>query len=534
MPATNAATRRTGRDTRTASTARAAQPPAEAAALAPVIALRSQTDVTAPAPAPATLPGTKLPVPPGVDLLPATPAPGSPALARSPRCVLPEVWEIYVADWLEGCHDGGAGDTVLAQRRGHLRRLALDLPEHTPFTLDGPTLAAWFSSLDLAPKTLQALSRSVRYFFGYLALRGYRPDYPAKVLPEHAQIAAQARTAQTASPGTGRPGLPDHGTRTEPRRGARRGGALPVPELWRKPLTDFDAYQRARGLSPNTRRTRRDHLARLARAFPNTSPWHLEPAELLDWYIAHDIETETRHSLRTVLREFYAWALTVGHVTDSPAEVLPQVRRTGPRPHPIPDHLLAQALADADTRQTLILRAAAEAGLRRAEIAAVHASDLQDTPDGTVLLVHGKGRKQRTVPLPQGLARLLSQATAADPDGWALPNGKGGHIGAQRVAHLVADLIPAPYTLHALRHRFATTAYNATGDLFAVQQLLGHSTPTTTQRYVATGMGQLRAAVLAVAEHSEYVALPYNATNRGKTAPIPRRTAATTRHGEAR
>lgn len=495
---------------------RAARPatatPAEA--LAPVIALRAEP---AGALLPATLPGTRLPVPVDVTMLPTTPAPGSPALARSPHCTLPEVWEIYAADWLQGCHEAGTRPSVLAQRRGHLRRLALDLPEHTPFTLDGPTLLAWFSSLDLAPKTLQGLSRSVRYFFSYMALRGYRPDYPAEVLPKHAQIAAAEAQQAAGRPRRAQPEAPEPGPVPE-RRSARRGGALPVPDPWRQPLADFDAYQRARGLSPHTRRLRHGHLARLARAYPNTSPWHLEPSDLLDWYTAHDIENETRHSLRTALREFYAWALAVGHIADSPAHVLPKVRRTGPRPHPIPDSALAQALATADPRQTLILRAAAEAGLRRAEIAAIHASDLQDTPDGTVLLVHGKGRKQRPVPLTPSLSRLLHEATAADPDGWALPNGIGAHVGAEWVAHLVSDLIPAPYTLHALRHRFATTAYNATGDLFAVQQLLGHSTPTTTQRYVATGMGQLRNAVLAVAQRSQYAALPHNPENTGKTA----------------
>ena len=52
--------------------------------------------------------------------------------------------------------------------------------------------------------------------------------------------------------------------------------------------------------------------------------------------------------------------------------------------------------------------------------------------------------------------------------------------------------------MHQLRHRFATRAYSATRDLFAVQRLLGHASPNTTQRYVATTPDDLRHAVNAV------------------------------------
>ena len=51
---------------------------------------------------------------------------------------------------------------------------------------------------------------------------------------------------------------------------------------------------------------------------------------------------------------------------------------------------------------------------------------------------------------------------------------------------------------HTLRHRFATTAYGVERDLRAVQELLGHSKPETTARYVAVPEGALRTAVAGV------------------------------------
>ena len=49
--------------------------------------------------------------------------------------------------------------------------------------------------------------------------------------------------------------------------------------------------------------------------------------------------------------------------------------------------------------------------------------------------------------------------------------------------------------MHALRHRFATRAYELDHDVFAVQRLLGHARPETTQRYVATTEDRLRSTV---------------------------------------
>ena len=62
---------------------------------------------------------------------------------------------------------------------------------------------------------------------------------------------------------------------------------------------------------------------------------------------------------------------------------------------------------------------------------------------------------------------------------------------------MLSRLLGPGVSAHSLRHRYATTIYGATHDLLAVQQLLGHSSPTTTQVYVRRTMDDLRRAASA-------------------------------------
>jgi site-specific recombinase XerD len=62
----------------------------------------------------------------------------------------------------------------------------------------------------------------------------------------------------------------------------------------------------------------------------------------------------------------------------------------------------------------------------------------------------------------------------------------------------ISRLLPDGYAAHTLRHRFATTAYAATHDLFVVAELLGHESVETTEHYVAMPDGRLREAMAAV------------------------------------
>ena len=73
-----------------------------------------------------------------------------------------------------------------------------------------------------------------------------------------------------------------------------------------------------------------------------------------------------------------------------------------------------------------------------------------------------------------------------------------GHVEASYVGSHLADILGKPWTAHSLRHRYATTTYEATHDLLLVQRLLGHASVRTTQIYVALPDARLRAGLDAV------------------------------------
>lgn len=80
-----------------------------------------------------------------------------------------------------------------------------------------------------------------------------------------------------------------------------------------------------------------------------------------------------------------------------------------------------------------------------------------------------------------------------------LPGRIDGHLSARRVGELAAEALSEGWTAHTLRHRAATRVHEATGDLLAVQRMLGHASVATTQRYVMTTDDRLRRAMRTAA-----------------------------------
>lgn len=84
-------------------------------------------------------------------------------------------------------------------------------------------------------------------------------------------------------------------------------------------------------------------------------------------------------------------------------------------------------------------------------------------------------------------------------DGYLFSGQIDGHISPGHVGVLLSRLMPAGWSMHKLRHRYATRGYAGTGNLRAVQEALGHASVATTQRYTAVSSAQVRAVTEAAA-----------------------------------
>lgn len=269
----------------------------------------------------------------------------------------------------------------------------------------------------------------------------------------------------------------------------------PVPVGWQAAVDDWTSALIAAGAPKTTRTTRLSHIRRLARGMgPDSTPWAVTPDQLINWAGRQVWQIETRRSFRSSALHFYRWGVDAGRTTDNPALRLPRVKPADPKPRPTPEAIYLAALARATDRERLMLRLAAECGLRRGEVAQVHSDDLVQSLEGWSLIVHGKGGKDRCIPLPDSLAAELR----ALPYGWAFPGADKGHLSAAWVGKLIARLMPGVWTMHTLRHRCGTRAYSVDRDILAVQDLLGHASPVTTRRYVRVPDESLRRLVNAI------------------------------------
>jgi integrase/recombinase XerC len=200
--------------------------------------------------------------------------------------------------------------------------------------------------------------------------------------------------------------------------------------------------------------------------------------------------TIARHM--SALRTLYKWLHRTGVVERSVAEDLepPRIGRHLPR-------VLSQAQSEdlftvavgLDPRDRAILEVLYGAGLRVGELCALDRRDV-DLGSGLVQVRRGKGNKERRVPIgPPAVAAVREwlQLRGDDEEPALFLNTRGRRISDRSVRRLVekagASVGVAGLYPHALRHSFATHLLDAGADLRGIQELLGHSSLSTTQRY---------------------------------------------------
>ncbi|MEQ1505988.1 MAG: tyrosine recombinase XerC [Myxococcota bacterium] len=190
------------------------------------------------------------------------------------------------------------------------------------------------------------------------------------------------------------------------------------------------------------------------------------------------------------IRTLYRWLIDRGVVDVGIADDLqpPKVGRHLPR-------FLSEAKAEdvvegpgLPARDRAIVELLYGSGIRVGELCALDLGDV-DLHTGMVRVRHGKGDKERRVPMGEAAAHALGRylADAAIEPGPLFLNARGARMStrtAHRVVQQAGTLADAPgLHPHALRHSFATHLLDAGADLRAIQELLGHASLSTTQRY---------------------------------------------------
>ena len=257
---------------------------------------------------------------------------------------------------------------------------------------------------------------------------------------------------------------------------------------------------RVRNLRPRTIEARVGELGRLQH-FTETPLVDITAEQLSDWWgdMTNRVSPDARATSLSHVREFFRWAVRAGHLDDDPSVHLSRPRRRRRLPRPAPDEVVTRVLEDAPDRVRWWVTLAAYAGLRAGEIAALHRRDIDD---GTIFVADGKGGHQRVIPIhPVVLAMLDDELPAS---GWLFPPIYGrplGHVNAKLVSVVCSRWFHdngCDVTLHQFRHWFGTTVYAVSLDLRVTQELMGHSSPTTTAGYAAHSPAAAVSAVAAL------------------------------------
>jgi integrase/recombinase XerD len=265
---------------------------------------------------------------------------------------------------------------------------------------------------------------------------------------------------------------------------AERGAAGNTLDAYRRDLEHYGAVLAGRGRSVATGDgdDLRAYLAALTRAglAPSTIARHL-----------------------SALRQFHRFLFAEGIRQDDPATAIDSPLQGRPLPKILSQGEVERLLGAArqttgpeGLRRTALVELLYATGLRVSELLSLGTG--AGARDSRVLIVRGKGGRERMVPLGEAAHAALTDYKAVRrkflPPGaespWLFPSrGQSGHLTRQRFGQIMkrlaldADLDPARVSPHVLRHAFASHLLEHGADLRSVQQLLGHADISTTQIY---------------------------------------------------
>ena len=280
---------------------------------------------------------------------------------------------------------------------------------------------------------------------------------------------------------------------------AERGAALNTIDSYRRDLDDFAGFAQARKHAPEDADAAlvRGYLARLVKAgmAPRTSARRL-----------------------STLRQFFRFLYAERIRDDDPSSAVDSPRQGRSLPKYLSEDEVEALLGAAHARPgadgarlVALLEISYATGLRVSELVGLPMAAL--SRDGTVLIVRGKGGKERMVPLsdPAGEALaaygrvregFMPKGGTAAARRWLFPSrARQGYLTRARFAQMLKELAieaaidPARVSPHVLRHSFASHLLAHGADLRSLQQMLGHADIATTQIYTHVLDERLKALV---------------------------------------
>jgi integrase/recombinase XerC len=200
----------------------------------------------------------------------------------------------------------------------------------------------------------------------------------------------------------------------------------------------------------------------------------------------------------TSVRTFFEFLMREGIIQNNPAKLVPTPKGEKRLPAflTVDEVFKLVETPDSDkgtlgTRDKAILELLYSSGLRVSELVGIKLGDLNLS--GSLVKVLGKGGKERIVPLGskaiEAVKKYMEKRDGLHPKGdFLFVNSRGGRLTTRSIGRLVKKYsiisgIPKNVSPHVLRHTFATHLLGGGADLRAIQEMLGHKSLSTTQRY---------------------------------------------------
>ncbi len=233
--------------------------------------------------------------------------------------------------------------------------------------------------------------------------------------------------------------------------------------------------------------------------------------EYLSYLYRQKVKKVTVNRKVSSLRAFYKYELRTGKIKTNPAEMIQTLKTEKYMPTFLSVDEMFELLGAKNENSVLDLRNRAmlevfySSGLRLSELAGLDLIDLDFNQK--LVKVRGKGRKERIVPVGgpaikavlEYLEKIGEIRKDAGGDIFKKPlflNSRGERITTRSIARIVNEAssksgIGRKISPHALRHSFATHLLNAGADLRSIQELLGHESLSTTQKYTAVNINRM-------------------------------------------